>query len=84
MLIFRKARTGELQIEGLAKIAAVCDVTKEGVGGAKTFFESKVKEIEQGAKFEMEIKEEQERKKKEAEEAKERRQAFKDKASMFQ
>ena len=31
MLIFRKAKAGELQMDGLAKIAAVCDVTKEGV-----------------------------------------------------
>lgn len=83
MLIFRKARTGELQMEGLAKIAAVCDVTKEGVGGAKTFFEAKVKEQAEGARFEKEVREEQERKKKEAEEAKERKQAFKEKASMW-
>lgn len=83
MLIFRKAKSGELQMEGLAKIAAVCDVTKEGVGGAKTFFEAKVKEQTEGARFEREIREEQERKRKEAEEAKERRQAFKEKASMW-
>jgi hypothetical protein len=84
MLIFRKAHAGELQIEGLAKIAASCDVSKEGVGGAKTFFEAKVKQQSDSAKFEKEIKEEQEKKKKEAEEAKARRQAFKEKASMFQ
>ena len=84
MLIFRKAHAGELQIEGLAKIAACCDVTKEGVGGAKNFFEAKVKQQSDSLRFEQEIKEEQEKKKKEAEEAKARRQAFKEKASLFQ
>ena len=83
LLIFRKAKSGELKMDGLAKIAAVCDVTKEGVGGAKSFFEAKVKEQTEGARFEKEVREEQERKRKEAEEAKERRQAFKEKASMW-
>ena len=41
MLIFRYAKEGTLEIEGLMKIAATCDVTKEGVGGAKSFFEAK-------------------------------------------
>ena len=45
MLIFRYAQEGTLEIEGLKKIAATCDVTTEGVGGAKTFFEAKAKEV---------------------------------------
>ena len=45
MLIFKYAKEGTLEIDGLKKIAAVCDVTTEGVGGAKTFFEAKAKEV---------------------------------------
>lgn len=45
MLIFKYARDGTLEIEGLKKIAATCDVTTEGVGGAKTFFEAKAAEV---------------------------------------
>ena len=45
MLIFRYARDGTLEVEGLKKIAAVCNVAEEGVKGAKSFFESKVNEV---------------------------------------
>ena len=45
MLIFRYAKEGTLELEGLKKIAATCDVTTEGVGGAKTFFEAKAREV---------------------------------------
>ena len=45
MLIFKYARDGTLQVEGLKKIAAVCDVATEGVGGAKSFFEAKISEV---------------------------------------
>ncbi len=45
MLIFKYARDGTLEIDGLKKIAAVCDVSSEGVGGAKSFFESKISEV---------------------------------------
>ncbi len=45
MLIFKYAQEGTLEIDGLKKIAATCDVTTEGVGGAKTFFEAKAKEV---------------------------------------
>ena len=45
LLIFRYARNGTLEIEGLKKIAATCDVSEEGVKGAKDFFEAKVKEV---------------------------------------
>ena len=64
MLIFKKAHDGTLEVEGLRTIANVCDVTQEGVKGAKSFFEAKVKEQTRDAKFEQEIKEEQEKKKK--------------------
>lgn len=83
MLIFDKAKKGTLEVEGLKSIAATCDVTEEGVKGAKSFFEAKVQEQTRGAKFEQEIREEQEKKKKEAEEAAARRKAFKEKASVF-
>lgn len=56
MLIFKRARDGTLEIEGLKKIANTCDVTTEGVSGAKSFFEAKVQEQTRGAKFEKEIK----------------------------
>ena len=42
MLIFKYARDGTLDIDGLKIIAGSCDVSVEGVGGAKTFFEAKV------------------------------------------
>ncbi|XP_003388833.2 PREDICTED: EF-hand domain-containing protein D2-like [Amphimedon queenslandica] len=83
MLIFKKARDGTLEVDGLKAIAGSCDVAAEGVKGAKSFFEAKVNEQARGAKFEKEIKEEQEKKKKEAEEAAERKKAFKEKASMW-
>lgn len=56
MLIFKKAHDGTLEIDGLRKIAQTCDVTTEGVKGAKTFFEAKVTEISRASKFEQEIK----------------------------
>lgn len=83
MLIFKKARSGELKCEGLAAIAETCDVSKEGVSGAKSFFEAKVAAQSASAKFEQEIREEQEKKKREAEEKAQRRAEFKEKASMF-
>ena len=45
LMIFRKARAGELDLEsGLGKLATLSevDVDMVGVGGAKTFFEAKV------------------------------------------
>ena len=50
LMIFRKARLGELDMEsGLGKLASLSevDVDAVGVGGAKTFFEAKVKNAEQ-------------------------------------
>ena len=45
MLIFRYARNGTLEIDGLKKIAATCDVSTEGVMGAKDYFEARAKEV---------------------------------------
>ena len=45
MLIFKKARDGTLEIEGLKTIANTCDVSTEGVGGAKAFFEAKAQKV---------------------------------------
>ena len=56
MLIFKKAHDGTLEIAGLKAIASSCDVSAEGVKGAKSFFEAKVKEQTKDAKFEQEIK----------------------------
>ena len=44
LLIFRKASLGELEIDGLKRLAELSeiDVSQEGVGGAKSFFEAKV------------------------------------------
>ena len=84
MLIFHYAKEGTLRIEGLKTIASTCDVTTEGVGGAKSFFEAKVKALSDESKFEREIRDEQEKKKQEDEEKKARKAAFKEKASQFQ
>ena len=49
LMIFRKARLGELDMEsGLGKLATLSevDVDAVGVGGAKTFFEAKVIDAE--------------------------------------
>lgn len=43
MLVFRKARAGELdENSGLGQLAREIDVEKVGVNGAKEFFEAKV------------------------------------------
>ncbi|KAJ8259087.1 hypothetical protein COCON_G00180990 [Conger conger] len=86
LLIFRKAAAGEL-VEGsglqvLATLSEV-DVSTEGVKGAKSFFEAKVKAISDCNRFEAEIRQEQEEKKKELEQKKERKAAFKELASAF-
>ena len=48
MLIFRKAAAGELREDsGLGMLAKECEINVEevGVGGAKDFFEAKVKNL---------------------------------------
>ncbi|KAK7475913.1 hypothetical protein BaRGS_00032802 [Batillaria attramentaria] len=87
LLIFRKAAAGELEEgSGLMDLYAnmeEIDVDKEGVKGAKNFFQAKIEKQSASMKFEEEIRQEQEEKKKQAEEAKERKKAFKEKANMF-
>lgn len=58
-------------------------MSKEGVGGAKNFFEAKAQQANAGAAFEEEIRREQEERKKEAEAAAERKRAFKAKMASF-
>ncbi|XP_064642278.1 EF-hand domain-containing protein D2-like isoform X2 [Lineus longissimus] len=84
-LVYKKAQDGELECEGLKELCAKTevDVDEVGVGGAKDFFEAKIKQQTIGNKFEEEIKQEQEERKQEAEEAKIRKQAFKEKAALF-
>jgi len=86
LLIFKKAAAGELDLEsGLGKLATLTevDVDEVGVGGAKNFFEAKIKEANKGSKFEEEIKEEQEERKKAEEEKKSRQQQFRERAALF-
>lgn len=59
------------------------NVAEVGVGGAKNFFEAKMKEASKGLEFEQEIKAEQELKKKDREEAAARKAAFKARQAMF-
>ncbi|CAG9827520.1 unnamed protein product [Diabrotica balteata] len=66
MLVFRKARAGELEEDsGLAQLAksTEIDVDKVGVNGAKEFFEAKIVELAKKSKFEDEIRLEQEERK---------------------
>lgn len=86
LLIFRKASLGELESSGLNQIfmhMSEIDVDKEGVKGAKNFFEAKIDAVGSDGKFEREIKEEQEERRKKDEEARERKAAFKEKATVF-
>uniref|UniRef100_A0A069DPA7 EF-hand domain-containing protein n=1 Tax=Panstrongylus megistus TaxID=65343 RepID=A0A069DPA7_9HEMI len=86
MLIFRKAKAGELIEDGLSQLAKLTeiDVDQVGVGGAKNFFEAKIEELRRGNKFEDEIRQEKEERKREEEEKAQRRIAFKEKAAVFQ
>lgn len=87
LLIFRKAAAGELEegsglLDLYANVTEI-DVDKEGVKGAKNFFQAKIEQQTASKKFEEEIRHEQEEKRQQAEEAKERKKAFKEKANMF-
>lgn len=87
LLIFHKAKAGELLTDsGLSQLASLTeiDVEKEGVGGAKNFFEAKIEEQSRGKKFEEEIRAEQEEKRKQEEERRQRKEAFKHKARFFE
>jgi len=86
LMIFRKARAGELDLEsGLGQLATLSevDVDQVGVGGAKTFFEAKIAQVNKGSKFAEEIKEEQEERKREEEEKMKRQISFKERAALF-
>lgn len=86
LLIFKKARDGELNSEdGLSALARLTciDVEKAGVGGAKEFFEAKANELAKSSKFEEEIRQEQLERKKAEEERRARQAAFKEKANFF-
>lgn len=87
LLIYRKARAGELVAEsGLSQLAALTeiDVDETGVVGAKDFFEAKIAEQKASIKFEEEIKAEQEERKRIDDERQQRLAAFKHKARMFE
>ncbi|KAL1488934.1 hypothetical protein ABEB36_014720 [Hypothenemus hampei] len=86
MLVFRKARAGELdETSGLGQLAHLTeiDVNEVGVTGAKDFFEAKINELSKLSKFEEEIRQEQDDRKKLEEEKLMRRQQFLEKASIF-
>ncbi|XP_018577920.1 EF-hand domain-containing protein D2 homolog, partial [Anoplophora glabripennis] len=86
MLVFRKARAGELDEDsGLGQLARLTevDVDKVGVNGAKEFFEAKIVELSKKSKFEDEIRQEQEERKRMEEERAMRRQDFLQKAAIF-
>jgi len=86
LMIFRKARAGELDLEsGLGQLASLSEVDVEQVGvvGAKTFFEAKIAQVNKGSKFAEEIKEEQEERKREEEDKFQRQISFKERAAMF-
>jgi len=86
LMIFRKARAGELDLEsGLGKLATLSevDVDMVGVGGAKTFFEAKIAEVSKGSKFAEEIKEEQEERRRDEEDKMARQISFKERAALF-
>mmetsp|Transcript_56853 Transcript_56853/g.78820 ORF Transcript_56853/g.78820 Transcript_56853/m.78820 type:complete len:188 (-) Transcript_56853:149-712(-) len=85
LMIFKLAAAGELELQGLKEIALASsvDVSKEGVGGAKNFFEAKDQAAKRGSEFEAEIKAEQEERKKEAEAAAARKAEFKRKMASF-
>ncbi|KAF9416823.1 hypothetical protein HW555_005953 [Spodoptera exigua] len=87
LLIYRKARAGELETDsGLDAFARLTEINVDqvGVNGAKTFFEAKIEELAKSNKFHNEIIQEQEEKRREAEEKAMRRQRFKEKAAIFQ
>merc|ERR1711892_307606 len=89
LLIFRKLAAGDLadrnQDDGLLQLAKLCsiDVGEIGVGGAKNFFEAKIKMVNQTNKFEDEIRQEQEENKVKLEEKKTRQEEFKKMQSNF-
>jgi len=88
LLIFRKAMAGEFPegsgLYDIYRLMTEIDVDKEGVKGAKNFFEAKIDELSCVSKFEREIRDEQEERRRADEERRQRRIAFKATASVFQ
>jgi len=87
LLIFRKAKAGELQTEsGLGQLARLTeiDVDEVGVVGAKDFFEAKIEQQLMSNKFHDEIRLEQEERRRAEEEKVLRRQLFQQRAAQFQ
>ncbi|CAF3314405.1 unnamed protein product [Rotaria socialis] len=60
------------------------DVSKEGVGGAKQFFEAKIAAIKDSDKFQREIRDEQEQRRQMEEEKIRRKSAFQSRLAHFQ
>ena len=89
IIIIRKLAAGDFadrsEDDGLLQLAKLCsvDVGDIGVGGAKNFFEAKIKMVNQTNKFEDEIRKEQEEKKQEIEEKSTRKEEFKKMQSNF-
>lgn len=79
-----QAAGGELKAAGLQSLALTSsvDVSKEGVGGAKNFFEAKA-QAAKGSGIDAEIEKERAERKKANEEAAERKKAFKEKIASF-
>lgn len=71
-----------IQFKGLASIVSSIDVSQEGVGGAKGFFENKISALNDST-YEKD-KAYHEQKKKELEEKRKARAEFKEKANLFQ
>mmetsp|Transcript_30475 Transcript_30475/g.76506 ORF Transcript_30475/g.76506 Transcript_30475/m.76506 type:complete len:180 (-) Transcript_30475:80-619(-) len=82
LLIFRYARTGKLQSAGLKALASFVSVKDVGVKGAKGFFEEKAAALNDDVAARDRAF--HEKKKAEAEAARARKNAFKDKAALFQ
>ncbi|XP_058807749.1 EF-hand domain-containing protein D2 homolog [Phymastichus coffea] len=86
LLIYRKARAGELETDsGLGQLARLTEVNVEevGVNGAKNFFEAKIEQLRKSSKFEDEIRQEQEERRREEEERAARRELFRQRAAIF-
>lgn len=87
MLIYRKARAGDLSLDNplnqLARLTEI-NVDEVGVGGAKNFFEAKIQQQILTNKFHDEIRQEQEERKRGEEEKQTRRDQFQQRAAIFQ
>lgn len=87
LLIYRKARAGELESDsGLGQLARLTEINVDevGVNGAKNFFEAKIEQQLRTNKFHDEIRQEQEEKRRMEEERIIRRQQFQQRAAVFQ